>query len=74
MRGELMARCDADDLFTPGRLAYQVKWMLEHPEFDALCEDLIAALKTHAVPERETKELLTIVVSTRDDIVDPELK
>lgn len=43
-------------------------------EFDALGEDLIAALKTHAVPERETKELLTIVASTRGDIVDPELK
>ncbi len=43
-------------------------------EFDALGEDLIAALKTHAVPERETKELLAIVVSTRGDIVDPELK
>jgi hemoglobin len=43
-------------------------------EFDALGEDLIAALKTHSVPERETKELLAIVVSTRDDIVDPELK
>ena len=43
-------------------------------EFDALAEDLIAALKIHAVPERETKELLTIVGSTRDDIVDPELK
>jgi hemoglobin len=43
-------------------------------EFDALGEDLVAALKTHLVPERETKELLAIVVSTRDDIVDPELK
>ncbi|HZJ55511.1 MAG TPA: group 1 truncated hemoglobin [Myxococcaceae bacterium] len=43
-------------------------------EFDAMGEDMIAALKTHAVPERETKELLAIIASTRDDIVDPELK
>jgi len=40
-------------------------------EFDALGEDLVAALKTHAVPERETKELLAIVASTRADIVEP---
>jgi hemoglobin len=43
-------------------------------EFDAMGEDMIAALKTHGVPERETKELLAIVVSTRADIVDPEAK
>ena len=43
-------------------------------EFDAMGEDLIAALKTHAVPERETKELLAIIVSTRPDIVESESK
>ena len=43
-------------------------------EFDAMGEDLVAALKTHAVPERETQELLAIIVSTRADIVEPESK
>lgn len=43
-------------------------------EFDAMGEDLVAALKTHAVPEREQKELLAIIVSTRPDIVEPESK
>jgi hemoglobin len=43
-------------------------------EFDAMGEDLIAALKTQAVPERETKELLAIIASTRPDIVEPESK
>src|SRR5215470_10800681 len=43
-------------------------------EFDAMGEDLVAALKAHAVPERETKELLAIIVSTRADIVEPESK
>jgi len=43
-------------------------------EFDAMGEDLIAALKTHSVPERETKELLAIIVSTRPDIVEAEPK
>jgi len=43
-------------------------------EFDALGEDLVAALKTHAVPDRESRELLAIVASTRDDIVEPEAR
>ncbi|HVP60248.1 MAG TPA: group 1 truncated hemoglobin [Myxococcaceae bacterium] len=43
-------------------------------EFDAMGEDLLAALKTQGVPERETKELLAIVASTRADIVEPEAK
>jgi len=43
-------------------------------EFDAMGEDLVAALKSSAVPEREQKELLAIIASTRDDIVDPEAK
>ena len=43
-------------------------------EFDAMGEDLVAALKTHAVPERETKELLAIVASTRPDIVEADPK
>jgi len=43
-------------------------------EFDAMGEDLVAALKTHAVPERETQELLAIIASTRADIVEPEAK
>ena len=43
-------------------------------EFDAMGEDMVAALKAHGVPERETKELLAIVGSTRDDIVEAEAK
>ena len=43
-------------------------------EFDAMGEDLIAALKTHGVPERETQELLAIIASTRGDIVEAEPK
>ena len=43
-------------------------------EFDAMGEDLIAALKTHGVPERETQELLAIIASTRGDIVETEPK
>lgn len=43
-------------------------------EFDAMGEDLVSALKTHAVPERETKELLAVIATTREDIVDLEAR
>jgi len=43
-------------------------------EFDAMAEDLAAALKTHGVPARESQELLTLVASTRADIVDAEAR
>jgi len=44
------------------------------PEFDAMAEDMVAALQASGVPERESKELLAIVASTRDDIVEPEAR
>ena len=43
-------------------------------EFDAMGEDMVAALRAAGVPERESKELLAIVASTRGDIVDPEAR
>lgn len=36
-RGEIMMRCDADDLFPPQRIAQQTKWLAKHPEFGAVC-------------------------------------
>src|SRR4051794_35917348 len=36
-RGESVCRCDADDLYPPGRLVRQVAWLAEHPEFAAVC-------------------------------------
>ncbi len=35
--GEIIMRCDADDLYTPQRIARQVLWLSEHPEFEAVC-------------------------------------
>jgi glycosyltransferase involved in cell wall biosynthesis len=37
VQGELIMRCDGDDLFLPQRIARQVKWLNEHPEFGAVC-------------------------------------
>jgi glycosyltransferase involved in cell wall biosynthesis len=36
-RGDIIVRCDADDLFPPDRLAWQVRWLTEHAEFGAVC-------------------------------------
>jgi hypothetical protein len=36
-RGEVVTRCDADDLYPRGRLAKQLRWLEKHPEFGALC-------------------------------------
>jgi len=36
-RGTIVARCDADDLYPPGRLAEQAAWLAEHADFGAIC-------------------------------------
>ena len=36
-RGDLVCRCDADDLYPPGRIERQVRWLAAHPEFGAVC-------------------------------------
>src|SRR5438045_19414 len=36
-RAEWVCRCDADDLYPPGRLVRQAAWLAEHPEFAAVC-------------------------------------
>lgn len=35
--GEIIVRCDADDLYPPQRLARQVDWLTKYPEFGAVC-------------------------------------
>jgi cellulose synthase/poly-beta-1,6-N-acetylglucosamine synthase-like glycosyltransferase len=65
-RGEFLARCDADDLYPPGRLAGQARWLTEHPEFAAVCGrystvtargHLVAELNCGADPQEITGEL-----------------
>ena len=36
-RGELLARCDADDYYPAGRLAWQVEALQRLPEYGAVC-------------------------------------
>ena len=39
---EFVARCDADDLFTPDRLGWQRAWLAEHPDFVAVAGSFAA--------------------------------
>ena len=41
-RAEFMARCDADDLYPPDRLATQIAWLEQHPEFAAVAGNYAA--------------------------------
>lgn len=34
--GAFVARCDADDMFPPGRLAWQLEFLSKHPDFGAV--------------------------------------
>ena len=43
---------------------------VQNAEFDAMAEDLVAALKTHGIGAAEQKELLAAVGSMRPDIVE----
>lgn len=36
-RGDIVMRCDADDLYTPQRIARQAAWLDAHAEFGAIC-------------------------------------
>jgi GT2 family glycosyltransferase len=40
--GDVLMRCDADDLYTEGRIRQQVTWLMEHPDFVALCSGYTA--------------------------------
>lgn len=69
-KGEIIMRCDADDLYPPGRIARQVDWLTKYPEWGAVCGGfatidtrgrLIANLKT-AKAEETTEELCSGVI------------
>ncbi len=37
VRGNIVMRCDADDMYPPGRIKRQVDWLCTHPTFGAIC-------------------------------------
>jgi glycosyltransferase involved in cell wall biosynthesis len=67
-RGTILMRCDADDLYTPGRIAEQARWLQRHAEYDAVCgafstmdlrgrlvSDLVSGIGRH--PQEITSEI-----------------
>jgi glycosyltransferase involved in cell wall biosynthesis len=67
VRAPLLMRCDADDVYLPGRLRRQIRWLEDHPDFGAVCGGfsamdargrLVAELPTGSEPEELTGELL----------------
>ncbi len=72
-RGEIIMRCDADDLYPPQRIARQVKWLVEHPEYGAVCGNysminvkgkLVANLECGNEAQEITEELRNSVTRT----------
>lgn len=41
-QGEILMRCDADDLYTFERIQQQTVWLMDHPEFVAVCSSYTA--------------------------------
>ena len=37
VQGDVVMRCDADDLYPKGRISWQVNWLKSNPDFDAVC-------------------------------------
>lgn len=72
-RGEVVMRCDADDLYEPGRIGRQAAWLAEHGEFGAVCGRFstmtrrgafIASLNSGGQEEEITGELRRAVTRT----------
>jgi glycosyltransferase involved in cell wall biosynthesis len=72
-RADIIMRCDADDLYPPGRIAQQVTWLSQHPEFGAVCGGfsmidtrgkLLTQLETDGVAKEFTDDLRQGITST----------
>ena len=65
-KGDIVMRCDADDLYPPGRIKEQVAWLDANPEYAAVCGGfstidtdgrLVTVLVASDTPEDITDEL-----------------
>lgn len=39
VRGEVVMRCDADDLFVKDRITWQIAWLEDNPDYDGVCSN-----------------------------------
>jgi len=71
VRGDVVMRCDADDLYPPGRIARQAAWLRAHPDHTAVCGSfrmidsagrLVAEAPCGSTPRDLTSELQQGVV------------
>jgi glycosyltransferase involved in cell wall biosynthesis len=69
----IIMRCDADDLYPLGRIAQQVHWLSQHPEFGAVCGgfsmvdttgQLLTQLATDGAAKEFTDDLRQGITST----------
>ena len=67
-KGEVLMRCDADDLYPPGRIEMQFYWLKDNPEFGAICGGFnaidaksrhVSNMPTGELEEEITNELLS---------------
>jgi glycosyltransferase involved in cell wall biosynthesis len=72
-RGEIIVRCDGDDLYPPQRLVRQTQWLAAHPEFGAVCGGFstidskgnpLADLGHQEIAQEITEELRNGVIRT----------
>jgi glycosyltransferase involved in cell wall biosynthesis len=72
-QGQIIMRCDADDLYCSDRLRIQTEWLLQNPDFAAVCSNytaidakgcLVLQFSCGALSEEITSELCTGVVRT----------
>jgi glycosyltransferase involved in cell wall biosynthesis len=41
-QGQILMRCDADDLYCANRVQIQTDWLMQHPDFAAVCSNYVA--------------------------------
>jgi glycosyltransferase involved in cell wall biosynthesis len=63
-RGELLMECDADDLYPPGRISAQARWLQRHPQFDAVC----GSFSTIDAASRPVADLLATIGTSQAEI------
>ncbi|WP_416675820.1 glycosyltransferase family 2 protein [Egbenema bharatensis] len=72
-QGQIIMRCDADDLYCADRLRIQTDWLRQHPDFAAVCSnyvaidarsDLVIQFNCGTKSEEITQELCTGITRT----------
>jgi glycosyltransferase involved in cell wall biosynthesis len=72
-QGDIILRCDADDIYPPYRIKQQVEWLSKNPDFGAVCGrfstidskgELVSELQKGTISQEITEELCQGIVRT----------